>query len=104
MIQSKVVEKFPLTRLVAHETEQLEQTAKLAFDLVGRWGPVAATPDGEDSSGRAKLRLQTPEELVQRAFGCAELAMAYARTHGHVAIMPDIEEAYKASNGGNDRN
>ena len=95
MIQCKIGSKFPFTKLVAHDDEALEQTAKLAFDLVARWGCVAATPDGEDSTGRAKLRLQTPTELVSRAFDCAELAMKAARSGGHVAKMPDIEEIYK---------
>lgn len=99
MIQTKITQKFPLTRLLAHDNEALEQTAKLAFDLIGRWGTVAAAPDGEDSSGRAKLRLQTPQELVNRAFECAELAMTYARSHNHVAKTPDIDELYEEPNG-----
>jgi len=95
MIQYKVAERFLSHRLVVHDTEVPEQTAKLAFDLVARWGAVAGAPDGEDSSGRAKLRLQTPQELVERAFECAERAMAYARSHGHLVNIPGVEEVYK---------
>ena len=47
--------------------------AHLATEIVIRWGMVAATPDGEDSSGRAKVRLLTPQELIERACETAQL-------------------------------
>jgi len=45
----------------------------LAVEMVNRWGMVAGMPDGEDSSGRARLRLATPEELVDRAVEVSNL-------------------------------
>lgn len=45
---------------------------EMARELVVRWGSVAAVPDGEDSAGRSQVRLQTPEELVDRAIRTAQ--------------------------------
>ena len=49
--------------------------ARIACELLTKWGMVAATPDGEDSAGRAKLRLQTPVELADRAVETAGIAV-----------------------------
>jgi len=40
---------------------------RYALSCIERWGMVAGVPDGEDTSGRSKLRLATPDELVDRA-------------------------------------
>jgi len=53
--------------VTVHTDEVLTDRAKYAAALVERWALVAAVPDGEDSAGRAKLRLPTPDELVLRA-------------------------------------
>lgn len=73
-------------------TETLNQEAKLAADLIERWGLVAAMPDGEDSAGRAKLRLPTADELVTRAMFIAERLWAMARERGHIVTLPDLNE------------
>ncbi len=54
-------------RPVIHETEHPNFEARLAVNLLEKWGMVAAEPDGEDSAGRAKLRLSNPQELAARA-------------------------------------
>ena len=56
--------------------------AHLATEIVIRWGMVAATPDGEDSSGRAKVRLLTPEELIERACETAHLLAVTFEANG----------------------
>jgi hypothetical protein len=85
MLESKCInreEKFDQPQVVLHNTEELEKEACLALALIERWGMVAGIPDGEDSSGRSKLRLSTPEELTERAFECAKLAFDKARYKG----------------------
>lgn len=67
----------------------LHETAELAKGLLERWGLVAGAPGGEDSCGRAKLRLMTPEELVDRAFETAERFMAIAREKGLLLDVPN---------------
>lgn len=58
--------------------------AEVARELVARWGSVAVQPDGEDSAGRSKWRLQTPYELVERAIESASLLDARLRSIGEI--------------------
>ncbi len=46
--------------------------AKIAIEMVQRWGIIAAMDDGEDSAGRHRVRLMTTDELVQRACDSAQ--------------------------------
>jgi hypothetical protein len=95
MIQHEVVDKserYDFKEIFTHETEHLENEAKLAFSLVERWGMVAALPDGEDSSGRSKLRLMTVEELTERAFKTAESFFKYARDNGLMHGLGNLED------------
>mgnify|MGYP003659998928 CR=1 FL=1 len=85
MIEHKLLldhERFKSKGVTIHNTEIPEDEAKLALDLITRWGMVAGVPDGEDSSGRSKLRLSTPEELSERAFNTAKVAFDTIRANG----------------------
>ena len=101
MLQSKLLGKgrYLSPNHAIHETELLEQEAKIVLEIVERWGSVAAMPDGEDSAGRQKLRLATPEELTDRAFQCACLVMDGARKRGLVHAIPGIDELLAAIDG-----
>jgi len=93
MIQVKVQDKYRGQKgMFVHNTELLEDEAKMAVDMVLRWGMVAVEPDGEDSLGRAKMRLTTPEELVERAFTVANLMFSKARASGLMFEAPHISE------------
>lgn len=61
--------------VVIDRTRVMTLEADILRDLVSRWGLIAAIPDGEDSAGRSKFRLQTPDELVDRATRTTELIM-----------------------------
>lgn len=74
------------------KTEVPDDVAAFAMLLIEKWGLVAALPDGEDSSGRAKLRLPTSEELVARAFEIAEAAFGHAAMRGRMVPLPDLNE------------
>jgi len=52
---------------ILHKTCEPYAIAKVAMDMAARWATIAAVPDGEDSSGKQKLRMQTPDELAQHA-------------------------------------
>lgn len=82
MKQTRKVTKYGSTTIMVHETELFEQEAVIAGQMLERWGMVSAIEDGEDSAGRQKLRLATPDELVARAFACAKLFMQKARDGG----------------------
>jgi len=97
MIETRFNTKYGESSVTLHETEIAEQEAKLAFSLLERWGMVAASPDGEDSAGRQKLRLSTPEELVGRAFTVAKIAVDHARDNGLMHNMGSLPEPSKES-------
>ena len=61
---------------------------RYAGAMIERWGMVAACPDGEDSSGRSKLRLATPEELVDRAYAVAALLVERGELDGLIEPSP----------------
>lgn len=85
--------KYDQPSLYIHDDEIIQPEACLAFDLIQKWGLVAGVPDGEDSSGRTKPRLQTPEELVERAFAAAKLAFTEARKRQLVLNAGPLPEA-----------
>ena len=94
MIETKTIKEFGKYTLMLHHSEIPEDEAKLAFSLLERWGMVAAAPDGEDSAGRSKLKLSTPDELVERAFAVAKLAFDKARADNlihNAGPMPKYE-------------
>lgn len=74
------------------KTEALDEVGSLASQFVDRWGMVAGLPDGEDSSGRAKLRLATVQETVDRAFAMAEEIYSQARIRGRIIDIPNMNQ------------
>ena len=62
--------------------------AHMLIDLVAKWGCVACIPDGEDSAGRQKMRLQTPEELVERSAEMVERTCAALDRRGWLIERP----------------
>lgn len=71
-----------------YEDHMLTMEGRLACSMIGRWGMLAADVDGEDSAGRQKGRLLTPDELVARAFTTADLVMREAQSRGLLAYVP----------------
>jgi UTP-glucose-1-phosphate uridylyltransferase len=67
----------------------------MAIDLVIKWGMVAAVCDGEDSCGRAKLRLMTPDELVDRAMETARQLTKALTDTGHMVAVDINSNEYK---------
>lgn len=77
-------------KLVFHHAQHPGQEGSLAVELVARWGTVAAIPDGEDSAGRAKLRLQTPDELAERAVATSVALFRRLREAGLLVDCPRV--------------
>jgi len=94
MLESKIKERFKTDEksVLMTDNENLEQEAKAALSFIERWGMVAAADGGEDSAGRAKLRLMTPDELVERAFAIAHIAFDKARSRELVHRTPSLSE------------
>lgn len=90
-------EGFRDTRVVVHEREQMTLKARLAVQMVERWGLVAAVPDGEDGAGRQKMRVPTPAELVGQACSVASALVDEFRRSGWMVEVPGIEEMERAA-------
>ena len=91
MIQGKVVQQYKEKKYFTHETEMLEQEARLASTFMEKWGVVACVQDGEDSVGRVKFRPLTPAELVERASESAKLFFDHVRSNSLVHKAPEID-------------
>lgn len=90
--------------IVMHSSRSYGDEAKFAMACVERWGMVAGMPDGEDSSGRAKLRLATPDELVNRACDLAARLSDEFSQRGWIGAVPSIEDLHEALKDVEDRN
>jgi hypothetical protein len=75
----------------------LEARAAIALKLIEHFAVVAGFPEGEDSAGRAKVRLQTANELVKRAFEIADLFVDLAETRSEIRETTHKEPAEKRS-------
>jgi hypothetical protein len=95
---------FPAT-IGTHTRIAIDPQGAFAMAFIEKWGMVAALPDGEDSSGRAKLRLATVDETVGRACDMAEKAYAEFERRGWFTLLPSMAEltdAVKDKENGND--
>jgi hypothetical protein len=60
----------------------------LALKFATHFAVIAAVEDGYDEAGRAKLRLQTVDEIVQRACDLAEKMTAALRKREWILDLP----------------
>ena len=84
------------TEVSVAETEAPTFEARVAIALIEKWGMVLCEFDGEDSSGRQKMKLKSPEDVVKQAFNTAALAVEEIRSRGlmidiPLPIMPEEE-------------
>ena len=75
-----------------HNKRMPDQRGALVVEIVTRWGAVAGVPDGEDSSGRAKLRLQTVEEMTDRACKTVDAIYAEFEKRGWMVELGDYDK------------
>ncbi len=77
------------TEVIIQNTSVVDLPAEWALEIAGSWGAVAGHPDGEDSAGRAKLRLMTADELVERSCEVAEKLLAAFQARNWMIDVPD---------------
>lgn len=66
--------------------------AQYAMEIAKHIGIALATPDGEDSSGRQKLRQLTPGEVAHRACEISEAIFSHFDDRGWILDLPKGEE------------
>ena len=96
--------RHPFVTLM-HERKVPDPRARFAMALIERWGMVTGETDGEDSAGRQRIRLQSVEEVTERACGCATAAFAAFEKRGWLIAMPSYQELVdqvQARENGND--
>lgn len=91
-VRIKMNEYGDLPKVEINDRERLNAEAGVALALLERWGMCAGMNDGEDSAGRSKGRLATPEEVVERAFTIASLVFKTAREREMTVVLPSFAE------------
>jgi hypothetical protein len=76
------------TRIEVYKTKVPGAIAEMAMQMACRWGLVAATPDGEDSAGRQKLKKQLPADLAKEACDTAAALWAQFEERGWIVDLP----------------
>ena len=64
---------------------------KMAWELLQRFATIAAETKGEDSAGRAKLELLSPNDVVARACDIAEVAWDEFARRDWLLTLPPVE-------------
>jgi len=103
MIETGMGREFGKIKVTTNETELLEVEARMAADMVIKWGMIVAEPDGEDSSGREKTKLMSVENLVERAFRTAKLILETARRENLIHTPPTLKEIADFEKANNER-
>lgn len=67
-------ESYDGTHITVYSTVVSNMRGNLALKLIERWGLITGIADGEDSAGRAKINQEPINDLVKRAFECADKA------------------------------
>lgn len=85
------VKKYGGRNVEIYQTRVLNSKAKIATEFVTRWGMIMPKPDGEDSAGRQRFTLMTPDELVERAIMVADLLINEFEARGWLLHVPAPE-------------
>ena len=75
-----------------HNTDTLTPRAEFVKELIARWGMVAALDGGEDSSGRHKLNLMPPADVVNRAMEMSDLMYKAFNDNDLIVKLPSLSE------------
>ena len=81
------------TEVIITHTQALFIQAQMATDLMKHLSIIAAVPDGESSDGQQKLRMRTPDEVVERATTIAATAWQEYGRRGWLLNLPEPKPA-----------
>jgi hypothetical protein len=76
------------TEIKLHFSVCFNPQADIALKLMQHLAIVATVPDGEDSSGRQRLRMMNPIEIAERACAIAFYACEEFERRGWLTPMP----------------
>src|SRR5438309_11216444 len=84
---------WPLEMTAMDKGFVFELRSQLAWELIQRFALIAADDGGEDSHGRAKLRLLTTGEVVVRAYAIADEFVTTAEARAELRQVSYSDEA-----------
>ncbi|PWU21842.1 MAG: hypothetical protein C5B50_00735 [Verrucomicrobia bacterium] len=82
-------------RVVFHHREALSIEGEVLIRFVEHYGMITATSNGEDSTGRQRLMLLPPDQVVDRAREMTRLAFDAIRAEGWSYEIPSFEDLTK---------
>jgi len=80
-----------LSRVTTVQRTAFTNKGKMAWELLQRFATIAAETKGEDSTGRAKLELLSPNDVVARACDIAEVAWDEFARRDWLLTLPPVE-------------
>lgn len=86
------LEEYKHAKVLHHNRYELSNRARFACALLEKHATIAGVEDGEDSSGRQKLKLQAPKELVQHCIEVSDEAFKAFEELGWYHEIPPYEE------------
>lgn len=89
---NKIRRYWPLETSHLERGYSFELRSALTWELIHHFGAVAGADGGEDSAGRAKLRLSTPGELVTRCYEITDMFMQACQERGEIRDLGMSDE------------
>lgn len=84
--------KYELSGITVHARKRYSMRAELAINLVSHFALIAAKDDGDDTSGRRASKLQSTDEVVNRACDIAEKMIDELEKRNWIIDIPAYEE------------
>ncbi len=92
---------FDGIKTIIHYRQLPNQCASFAMELLRVHSGITSQADGEDSTGRSKLRREIPAEAVKYACEIAALAFNEFKDRGWLIPLPDWKETEELAKPGN---
>jgi hypothetical protein len=88
-VKTKIVNRYGSKEVVLQNEYVPNEIGLIALGFATHFGVIAAKTDGEDKAGRAKLELQTVDEIVQRSCDLAQKLTDEMKKRGWFVDLPD---------------
>ena len=75
--------------VITYKLKIPNRKAELAIELMGRIGMATGIEDGEDSTGRSKIKLLPSADVVKRAIEIADMAIDEMDKRGWYLEIPE---------------
>jgi hypothetical protein len=91
-MRTKIINRYGHKEVVVQNETVPSEIGMIALGFATHFGIIAAKTDGEDKAGRAKLELQTVDEIVQRSCDLAQRLSDEMKKRGWIVDLPKIPD------------